>query len=129
MSRHSILPAFAVALLALPLAGSSSGSRERTNESLPTAAAAQAPVPMAGGFKVRNAAAIPLTVEIRVGLHDDCDTATPIATRTLAPGGFLEIRSSQPLCLRREIAVGGVPQRQGWEKKVPVRGQVEEVAL
>jgi hypothetical protein len=82
-----------------------------------------------GGLKLRNASVIPLTVEIRVGLGETCDTATLIATRTLAPGGSLVIRSSQPLCVRREAAVGGVAQRQGWEKKVPMRGKVEEVVL
>ena len=81
----------------------------------------------AEGLRLRNGAAIPLRVEIRVG--EDCDTARPIATRTVAPGRFWVIRSSQSFCLRREVAAGSVATWLPWERKLPVKGRIEEVVL
>jgi hypothetical protein len=81
----------------------------------------------AEGLRLRNGAAIPLRVEIRVG--EDCDTARPIATRTLAPGRFWVIRSSQSFCLRREVAAGSVATWLPWERKLPVKGRIDEVIL
>jgi hypothetical protein len=82
---------------------------------------------IAEGLRLRNGAAIALRVEIRVG--EDCDTAKPIATRTVQPGRFWVIRSSQAFCLRREAAAGGVAAWLPWERKQPVKGRIEEVVL
>jgi hypothetical protein len=106
-----------------------SGSPDRPEGPLPSNTAEQGKDPLPGGLKIRNAAAIPLSVEIRVGLGESCETATLITMHTLAPGRFLVIHSSQPLCVRRDAAIGGVARKQEWEKKAPRQGQVEEVEL
>jgi hypothetical protein len=130
MSRRSRIPAFAAVLFVLPFTGNAgTGNPERQERPAPITSPPEQGGPLPGGLKLRNGSPIPLTVEIRVGLDEECDSATLIGTHTLAPGRFLVIHSSQPLCVRREVAVGGVAQRQGWEKKTPMRGLVEEVVL
>jgi hypothetical protein len=83
----------------------------------------------AEGLRLRNASSISIRVEIRVGQGTDCDSAKPIAIRTVAPGRFWVIRSSQPFCMRREGAAGGVATWLPWERKLPVQGRIDEVTL
>jgi hypothetical protein len=83
----------------------------------------------AEGLRLRNASSIALRVEIRAGASPDCESAKPIATRTVAPGRFWVIRSSQQFCLRREAEVGGVARWLPWERKPAVKGRIEEVTL
>lgn len=81
------------------------------------------------GLRLRNASSISIRVEIRVGQGTDCESAKPIATRTVVPGRFWVIRSSQPFCMRREVAVGGVATWLPWELRLPVKGRIDEVTL
>jgi hypothetical protein len=81
------------------------------------------------GLRLRNASSLPVQVEIRVGRGTDCGAAKSIVIRTVAPGRFWMIRSSQPFCMRRGISAGGVSMWQPWERKLPVRGRIEEVTL
>jgi hypothetical protein len=130
MSRRSSIPAFAAVLFALPLTGNpGSGTPEPPAGKAPAIIAPDPSTPIPGGLKLRNGSVIPLIVELRVGLEEECESGALITTHTLAPGRFLVIHSSQPLCVRREAAIGGVARRQEWEKKAPIRGQVEEVVL
>ena len=130
MSRRSSIPAFAAVLFVLPFTGSPGSGKPESPDVQASATTAPDPdTPIPGGLKLRNGSPIPLIVELRVGLEEDCDSGALITTHTLAPGRFLVIHSSQPVCVRREAAIGGVAQRQGWEKKNPMRGQVEEVVL
>jgi len=107
-----------LALCALPM---SSGWTQSRQAATPANAA---------DVVLKNAGADPIRVEIRTGIAGDCGQGRLVTTKSVAAGRTWTIRSSQPVCVRREqVASDGRKSWGAWQRKAPRAGQREEVTL
>jgi hypothetical protein len=126
--RHSLHAIMAIGLL-VPV-GSTPLRHGRDAASTPPPHQPSATPANPGGIRLLNRGPVGLTVEIRVALGPDCSVGRTAASRELRSGAAWVIRSSQPICVRREkLELGGRRVMQAWERKQPVDGRVEEVEL